>query len=504
VALDFTERLVAERALRLSEHSYRSLIEEAPYAICRCTPDGQLLQVNRAMVAMLGYEPSGEGELLMRDLDEVFVEGFPALRAALLAGAAVEGMAAAWRPREGALVQVLVSGRAFRDAGGAVSHLNVLAENVTEKKLLEEQLNQAQKMQAVGQLAGGVAHDFNNLLTVISGYLEMVLEDAGDPVLRGRLERIQQAADRAATLTRQLLAYSRRQVLQTRAFDLNEVLGNLMGMLSRVIKENVDLAFRPGPGLSWVRADPLQIEQVLINVIVNAQDAMPEGGQILLETRNLEEAGGVQIMVRDTGIGMDSEVKARVFEPFFTTKKVGEGTGLGLSMAYGIVAQSGGTIRLESAPGAGCTLWITLPGTAPVDTLVQVEPPGPAAPRGTETLLLAEDEVDLRELLASYLRHLGYQVLATGDGLEALTVAARHAGPIHLLVSDLIMPRCGGRDLATALRQTRPEVRVVFLSGYAGHGPGEPELAMPAGHFMAKPLAMETLARAVREVLDED
>ena len=513
VALDLTEHLVVERALRLSELSYRSVIEEAPYAICRSSVDGQLLQVNRAMVAMLDYDPDSEGELLVRDLAEIFVAGFPAFRAALLETGLVNGMETAWVPRGGNPIQVVVSGRTFRDRTGAVSLFHILAENVTEKKQLEEQLYQAQKMQAVGQLAGGVAHDFNNLLTVIGGNVEIMLEHAQDPLLRRRLTRVQDAADRAAKLTRQLLAYSRRQVMQTRVIDLNQVIRHLLGMLGRLIKANVQLCFQPAPELAAVNVDPHQMEQVLVNLTINAQDAMPEGGRLTIETRNLRIEPGapmpadgpgpgdyVQVVVADTGQGMDSEIQARVFEPFFTTKKPGEGTGLGLSMAYGIVTQSGGTIRVESEPGRGSTFWITLP-RAP-----GVPDPQPALaaathPRGSETILLAEDEPEVRELLEAFLSRLGYTVLAAADGLDALARALAYPGRIHLLLTDLIMPRSGGRELALELKKVAPKIKVVFLSGYAGHAAADLDLSNPDQRFLPKPLVLEQLARTVREVL---
>jgi PAS domain S-box-containing protein len=516
VALDLTERMVAERALRLSEHSYRSMIEEAPYAICRCTIDGQLLQVNRAMLDMLGYDLNSEADLLVRDLNEIFVGSFPELRTALLDGLPVNGMETVWLPRDGNLIQVVISGRSFRDRSGKIYLLHILAEDVTKKKLLEEQLYQAQKMQAVGQLAGGIAHDFNNLLTVIGGNVELILNNPSDQLLLDRLARVQQATERAANLTRQLLAYSRRQTMQTKVIDLNQVIDHLLGMLRRLIKENVELTFVPGSDLGWVKADPHQIEQVLINLTVNAQAAMPEGGQLIIETRNLtiddasarqvEDLGHgeyVQIIVRDTGLGMERQVQARAFEPFFTTKKTGEGTGLGLSMAYGIVTQSGGTIRLESNPGEGCGFWITLPRTFQSFPEPQPVVPVQMVPRGTETILLAEDESEVRELIESSLRNLGYSVLAVADGLDGITLAHTYPDRIHLLVTDLVMPKMGGHALANALKRMLPQVRVLFLSGYAGHSLPENNLEITHGRFLAKPFSIESLARVVREILDE-
>jgi CheY-like chemotaxis protein len=343
-----------------------------------------------------------------------------------------------------------------------------------------------------------------------------MLNGSLDQALRDRLARVQQATDRAAKLTRQLLAYSRRQTMQTRVIDLNQVIDHLLGMLRRLIKENVELTFLPGADLGRVKADPHQIEQVLINLTVNAQAAMPDGGQFIIETRNLsigpatafqaEDLGPgdyVQLLVRDTGHGMDRQVQARAFEPFFTTKQTGEGTGLGLSMAYGIVTQSGGTIRLESSPGAGCVFWITLPRTEGAIPEALPSAPVPLIPRGSETILLAEDESDVRELIESYLRNLGYTVLAVADGLDGVALAHTYPDRIHLLLSDLVMPKMGGHALASTLKRMIPQVKVIFLSGYAGHTVAEENLEITHGRFLAKPLSMEALARAVREALDE-
>jgi CheY-like chemotaxis protein len=304
-------------------------------------------------------------------------------------------------------------------------------------------------------------------------------------------------------------------MLQSQVVNLNQVVAHLLGMLGRLVKANVELHFHPGQDLHWVEVDPHQIEQVLINLTVNAQDAMPAGGRFTLETRNLRVESNlaapgeelvpgdyVQIVVRDTGQGMEPAVKARVFEPFFTTKKTGEGTGLGLSMAYGIVKQSGGHLRLESEPGCGCTFWITLPRTQRPDSAAAEVVATSTVPRGSETILLAEDEPEVRELVEGYLRKLGYEVLAAGDGLEAKHQALRHPGSIHLLLSDFVMPRCGGRELACDLAKVFPGLRVIFLSGYPGHGSSATELQHSGLRFLAKPVSLEALARAVREELD--
>jgi PAS domain S-box-containing protein len=516
MALDSTERLFAERALRLSEQSYRSLIEEAPYAICRATESGQLLQVNHAMLEMLGYNPGSEADLLVQDLPYVFVspEDFNAFREALLHGSTVQGIESAWRRLDGQEIQVRVGGRAVRDQAGKVSYLDLLVENVTEKKQLETRLSQAEKMQAIGQLAGGIAHDFNNLLTVIGGQTELALGETLDRDVQLRLEDVKQAADRAAALTRQLLAFSRRQVLHNKVLDLNRVIEHLSTMLVRLIRENVELIFTPGRDLGFVKADPSQIEQVLMNLAVNAQDAMPQGGRLTIETATvrvdaepvhqpgtLEPGEYVLIIVRDTGSGMDRQTQARIFEPFFTTKETGEGTGLGLAMAYGIVRQSGGHIQVESQVGLGSTFKVHLPRVdGPV--LMLQEPPAAASPRGCETILLAEDEESVRKLAADYLGSLGYHVLTASDGAAALEVANAYPGAIDLLLSDIVMANVGGRELAVELRKVASHIKVIFVSGYAGQpGPGKDPEPLDSC-FLPKPFSLQQLATTVRQVLD--
>jgi len=514
VALDLTEKMVTERALRLSEHSYRSLIEEAPYAICRATVSGQLLQVNRAMLEMLGYDPASEAELLMLDLPLIFtsVASYNQLNEALLGAGSLQGMEAAWLCRDGQEIQVRVGGRAVRDPSGKVTHLDVLAENITDKKHLEAQLSQAQKMQAIGQLAGGVAHDFNNLLMVIAGNLEVMMQQTRDRDLHPRLREVKQAADQAAALTRQLLAFSRRQVLQTKVINLNQVIGNQVGMLARLLRDDIELVFVPAQDLGLVRADSYQIEQVLLNLVLNAQDAMPTGGRLAIETENIQvgypapdevEPGPyVQITVRDNGHGMDSDLQSRIFEPFFTTKKAGEGTGLGLSMVYGIVKQSGGHIRVESQIGKGTTFRIYLPEVAVSVPPMQAAAVRASAPRGCETILLAEDEDSVRTLVATYLQELGYHVLEACDGKAAMGVAQSYRGPIHLLLSDFVMPKLGGRELGAALKKSLPHLKMIFMSGYAGREAGAQDLELPNAHFLGKPISMALLAKTVREVLD--
>lgn len=392
-----------------------------------------------------------------------------------------------------------------------------VATEITERKRLEAQLLQSQKMEAVGQLAGGVAHDFNNILTAIVGYTDLLaVELSGNSQHLEDLEEIRKAARRAAALTRQLLAFSRKQVLEPRVIDMNGVVMNLDKMLRSLISENVELQTHLANNLAAVKADPNQIEQVIMNLAINARDAMPGGGTLSIETGNatLDETYAAQhvsvvpgeyvmLAVSDTGCGMDEETKARIFEPFFTTKPVGRGTGLGLSTVYGIVKQSGGNIWLYSEPGKGSTFKIYLPAidAAPEDIgkparLVSDQ-------RAVGTVLVVEDDEQLRRLTHRALAAQGYTVLEADRGQTALDIARRHTGSIDLLLTDVIMPDTNGRKLADALRQERPELRVLFMSGYpqgaiANHGVLEPGVA-----YLAKPFSTEAITRKVREVLDE-
>lgn len=517
IALDMTERMVGERAVRLSEHGYRSLVEEAPYAICRATGSGELLQTNRAMAEMLGYGAAAAPELLLRDLPLIFTPpgSFEEFREALLAAGSHPGEDATWLCRDCHAIQVRVSGRVVRDAAEKLLYLDIFAEDVTEKKRLEAELSQAQRMQAIGQLAGGVAHDFNNLLTVIIGQLELLAANPRDPAGSGRLGEIRHAAEKASSLTRQLLALSRRQVLQSRTVNLNEVIGPLMHILRRLIKENVDLEFRPAPGLGSVRADPNEMERVLVNLAVNAQDAMPQGGRLSIETadvyvaedsrhrpENLPPGNYICILVRDTGAGMDAETRRRAFEPFFTTKHPSQGTGLGLSVVYGVVRQTGGYIHLESVPGAGTTFRIYLPRVDAVPVTASIPVPADTFPPGSETILVAEDDPAIRRLVAGTLEELGYRVLCAADGDAALQVAASHKGEIDLLLSDVVMPARGGNELAAALKTCSPDLKVILVSGYSGNALAQNELDAAGFYFLQKPFSIDSLAQAVRRVLD--
>jgi two-component system cell cycle sensor histidine kinase/response regulator CckA len=396
------------------------------------------------------------------------------------------------------------------DPAGRFAGVLSLAQDVTERRRLEEQYRQVQKMDAFGQLAGGVAHDFNNLLTIINGYSEILLQQvpAGDP---GRLllEEIHRAGQRSASLTRQLLVFSRRQVIAPRVFDLNEVVAEAERMLRRLIGEDVALKAALCPGGLLVQADPGQVEQVLMNLAVNARDAMPTGGRLTIETAEVERDGAdarpgryALLAVSDTGCGMTPEVQARAFEPFFTTKEAGKGTGLGLAVVHGIVTEAGGHITVYSEAGKGSSFKVYLPVAARPARPVASPSAVRSAPRGTETVLLVEDEKAVRTLTGYVLADCGYRVLEAADGDEALRVAQGHVGLIDLLVTDVVMPGVGGRRLAERLAATRPGTKVLFVSGYTDdaivrHGVREDQV-----HFLQKPFTPLALARKVREVLD--
>jgi PAS domain S-box-containing protein len=417
--------------------------------------------------------------------------------------------------REGRTITCEWFNTPFIGEDGRFAGLLCLTQDITERKSLEEQYRQAQKMEAIGQLAGGVAHDFNNLITIISGYAELIhgrLPAAGP--LRDLVEEIIRASERGASLTRQLLAFSRKAVLAPQLLDLNAVVVDLEKLLRRALGEDISLTVALQPELGHIQADPGQIEQVLLNLAVNARDAMPAGGKLTIETRNVELDGAyvrthpearpgsnVLLAVSDTGHGMTADIKARIFEPFFTTKEAGKGTGLGLSTVYGIVKQAGGVIDVASEVGVGSTFLVYLPRFEETETPQSPQGAVPS-PRGTETVLLVEDEDALRALARLVLAKSGYAVLEANNGREALRVANGHPGPIALLVSDVVMPELGGRQLAERLGRQRPQMKVLFLSGYTDDAVVRHGLMQKKVNFLQKPFSATALAQKVREVLD--
>ena len=425
--------------------------------------------------------------------------------------------------RDGRRLSVIVGRAPLRDGSGRIVGAVSTVKDVTERRQADEallrsqqELQQAQRMEAVGRLAGGIAHDFNNLLTAITGYTDLILSDLRDETLRPDLEEIRKTADRASALTRQLLTFSRREVLEPAVLDLNRVIAGLEPMLQRLIGEEIQLVTLLDPRLRPVRADPGQLEQVIVNLCVNARDAMPDGGLLTIETADREAApeGTVAadgtaaparqavISVGDTGHGMDDEARSHLFEPFYTTKQQGKGTGLGLATVYGIVTASGGSIEVHSEPGAGTTFRIVLP-EAGVEADVPTPAPLEDAPvTGTETVLVAEDDPAVRALVSHVLRRLGYEVLEAAAPSQAELMAERHSGPIHMLLSDVVMPGIRGPELARRIVRLHPEARVLFMSGYTddavvAHGVLEGE-----GEFLEKPFTPTALGRRVRTVLD--
>jgi len=420
--------------------------------------------------------------------------------------------------RDGTSIVARISGRSIPNGKNGDS-FEIFMEDVTETRTLELQLRQAQKMEAVGRLAGGIAHDFNNLLMVISGYAEFLLERLGpDPRLRGPAQEISNATQRATSLTRQLLAFSRKQMLAPKVLDLNEVVAENLKMLTRMIGEDIDLVMVPGASLGAVRADPGQIDQVIMNLAVNGRDAMPEGGKLTIETANvtLDEnfarthtpltAGDyVMLAISDTGVGMDSETQSRIFEPFFTTKGA-KGTGLGLSTVYGIVKQSGGFIFVDSQPQRGTSFRAYFPrvdgredAAAAQESLAL-----PRAEHGQETILLVEDETNLRHLARQYLEIQGYKILEAEDSAAALQIVDGYQGTIDLLLTDVVMPGMNGRELATHISKLLPEVRVLYMSGYTENAIGHDGTLDPGINLLQKPFSLPALKDRVREVLDSE
>jgi len=504
-----------EEALRRSEARYRSLILSAAYGIYRCTQAGKFLDVNPALINMLGYT-SVEEVLALDPRSDVFLnpEELERLTEAYHRTKSLNGVEVQWKCKDGRGIIVRLSGRAMSSVDEPEEVLEIIAEDITERRQLEEQFRQAQKMEAVGRLAGGVAHDFNNLLMVINGYTEVLLEQLdGREGLYQKVQSIQQAADRAATLTRQLLAFSRKQVLELKVVDVNAVISDMERLLRPLIGENIELVTRLSPEAGRTRADAGQLEQVIMNLVVNAKDAMPEGGRISIQSsgitvhqsfrehRYIQPGRYVVISLSDTGQGMDKETQSRIFEPFFTTKEKGKGTGLGLSTVYGIVKQSGGYVFLQSDIGVGTTFHIYLPR---VEETTEVSSPAKSPERenrGTETVLLVEDEDSVRELVRETLVSRGYKVLEAENGESGLQVGENYKGQIDLLITDVVMPGIGGRELAKKLLLMRPNIGVLFLSGYTEDAVVNHGALGPGRAFLQKPFTLQSLARKVREVL---
>jgi PAS domain S-box-containing protein len=512
---DITERKRSEEAVRQANETLRAVIETSPLAIYTLDQEGVVRTWNSSAQQMFGYtQEEAVGNLLPVIFPEE-MSSFHRRLYGILAGESQAGAEERRRSKNGHGIDVSVWTAPLRDADGAVTGIvEVVADN-TERKRLEEQFRQAQKMEAVGRLAGGVAHDFNNLLTVITGYCQMLLDrfEPGESTREDMLQ-VLKAADRATALTRQLLAFSRKQIVQPKVVELGALVTDMQQMLKRLLGVNIELVIKVDPHLGKARVDPGQLEQVIVNLVVNARDAMPSGGRLLIELRNVQlesesgtrempipEGSYVVLEVVDTGTGMDEETRSHLFEPFFTTKEKGRGTGLGLSTSYGIVKQNHGEILVRSEPGMGSAFSIYLPR---IDEPSSIDSPHQSfvrAPKGAETILVAEDEDGVRHIVTQMLREQGYTVLPASGGAEALQIAEAHSGPLQLLLSDVMMPRMNGPELAERMRKLRPDMRVLFVSGYTdGEIVREGEL-QPGTDYLQKPFTREQLTDKVREVL---
>ena len=514
---DVTERRDAVEALKRSEASSRSVVEHAPYGICRVDREGNLLEANPALHRMLGYD--NPQALLSESLSaRVFSDSRDFVRLSQLLDSSDDfrDVELAWRKLDGSLLTVQCSGRRISESNQLKGYMELFAQDVTERMILERQLRMAGKMEAIGRLSGGIAHDFNNLLGVIIGYSKLIRQRVvpEQTELAEFAEEVEKAGQRAAALTRQLLAFSRQQILTPTVLDLNALVSDMQRMLPRMIGEDVTLEINLESDLGTVKADRSQIEQVVMNLAVNARDAMPDGGTLRIETANTEiddlyarhHAGArpgkyVLLSVSDSGIGMSPETITHIFEPFFTTKEMGKGTGLGLATIYGIVKQSGGYIWVDSTLGQGSSFKIFLPRLFEAPTPAD-SPEGASESEGHETILLVEDAEPLRKLACRFLENHGYKVLEAQDGNEALSVAANFVHPIDLLLTDVIMPGINGRVLAERLLPRYAAMKVLYMSGYtdsfiAGHGVLERGTAL-----IHKPFTEEALLAKVKEVLE--
>ncbi|MGH9872238.1 MAG: PAS domain S-box protein [Pyrinomonadaceae bacterium] len=523
VTTDISERKRTEAALRESEERYRELVENARDIIYEHNLEGNYTSTNKAGQELTGYSLAETLQLNL--IDTVAPEYLDKAREMLrlkLAGETVTAYELEILTKEGSRVPVEVNTRLVYQNGFPVG-VQGIARDITERKRLEEalreseeQLRQSQKLEAIGQLAGGVAHDFNNLLTAINGYSALALRRLGDDhPISSYLEEIKKAGDRAANLTRQLLAFGRKQLLQPLALNLNDIVGDMIKLLKRLIGEDIQLITKPGANLKQIKADPGQLEQVLVNLVVNARDAMPRGGIVTIETANttldrayaskhLDAAPGEYVMlaISDTGTGMDQKTMSRIFEPFFTTKEKDKGTGLGLSTVYGIIRQSGGSVWVYSELGKGTTFKVYLPLVEEKQELAAETITATTVKRGSETVLLVEDEDMVRKLTSELLVESGYTVLEANGGDAAIDLGKEHKARIDLLITDVVMPKFSGKEVAERLRAIHPETRVLFMSGYTDqaivhHGIVDSDIA-----FIQKPFSERALAQKIRDVLD--
>lgn len=515
--LDITERKRAEAKLRESEARYRGLVDNATYGIYWASPSNDLLFVNPALVQMLGYDSPDE-LLAIGNTRALYVN--PAaqdqVRTEYLPTGRVESTVE-WKRKDGKIITVRINGRRAQDPLHGAECVEVIVQDVTERMALEKQLREAQKFEAIGQLAGGIAHDFNNMIGAIIGWADIGAEETepGSPVHR-HFGKVRHQAQRAAALTRQLLAFARRQILEPRDIDLNQSVIETLSLLEKVIGSNIEIKANLAPDLAIVRADPTQVEQVLMNLCINARDAMPEGGSLTIDGANvsfderlcalrpLARPGQyAMIAVTDTGTGMDEATLSRIFEPFFTTKELGKGTGLGLATVYGIARQHGGFVGVESKLGAGSTFRVYLPvSTAPRIRREKTEDDS-SVRGGSETILVAEDHDGLRHLAREILTNLGYEVLMAADGEQALQEFASHHMHIGLAILDVMLPKLSGPEVYARINATKPDLPVIFATGYSADLALLNRVQEQGLPVLQKPYPPRVLARRVREILDQ-
>jgi len=518
------DRKRADEALMVMNLTLNEVIQSAPLAITAFSPEGKVRMWNSAAERMFGWTAEEVKSIEFPILPDLSPEELDKYRRDILDGQRISNHETQRPTKDGTLVDVSVSVGPLCNAVGDPTAILAMMANISERKhaeamlrQTEEQLRQSQKMEAIGQLAGGVAHDFNNLLTAILGYTELLLgRPDNEEFMTTSLEEIRKAGHRAAALTSQLLAFSRKQVLLPKVLDLNSIVSDMDKMLRRLIGEDVTLRTLLQRGLGRVKVDPGQIEQVIMNLAVNARDAMPNGGDLLIETSDvfLDEgyarqhtgvAAGRYILmaVTDTGYGMDAETQSRIFEPFYTTKEVGKGTGLGLSTVYGIINQSGGHIWVFSEVGIGTTFKIYLPRFEDETSIAVSSQVAKSAYEGTETVLIVEDEEVVRTMVVKLLSEMGYRILPASRGDEALRISREHTGPINLLLTDVVMPQMSGNDLAESIKETRPDMKVLFMTGYTATGQNNLSSTDVQRPYLQKPFSLGSLASSVRKVLDE-
>lgn len=517
--LDITERKLAEASVRKSQQLLQDIVDNSTALICVKDLSGRILLINRRMDELLRTSGLFASETVREIVGKTEHDLFPKEKAdacrdreqqVLAAGKVMETEESI--PQQDGQHTYIVTRAPLRDEQGRLYAIGTISTDITERKRLEEQLREAQKMEAMGQLAGGIAHDFNNLMTIIMGYGELLRNSLEDhPAKKEKVEQILRAGEQANSLTRQLLAFTRRQMLQPGLWDLRSVVADMEQMLRRAVSEDIDLVIQNDPEPCLIHADRGQIQQVILNLLINARDATAKGGSISLSVRNVvpgnegirlsaavQSCPYVCLKVSDTGHGMDAATKARIFEPFFTTKEVGKGTGMGLATVYGIVRQTGGHIAVESEIGRGATFYVYFQRTEGTIPEERRAVPFEMAP-GSETIMVVEDQDGLRTLVCEVLRRNGYTVLPAGNGYEALLLAGKHSGRIGLMITDLVMPVMGGREVAEAIPASHPETQVLYMSGYADN---ISEL-LGVGHaFIEKPFSPDALLRKVREVFD--